>query len=1065
MPPILPIAQGKIFPECQESKNIPNPMKIPLTLLLSMAVSHADKLQLAEMEKLSEPERRDAEVSRLANDGASSPIKCYHFLKAAQSAGKPPLHVLAAERDYSGAYVSPYEYAIEKPNELFATGQSDISTRTEPTLEPICDSLLMIFDQNGKETRPFGGNNYISFGYLFDFDGDGILDRADSTNYGLENAEKHSVQVFKLESVEPKPQTLLRVIFNFHPRSADGANTWAFQCYDENSDGIPEIAFGQQAGENSLIRREIVFRFDKATGSYSAGKLPEKSHVRVISADDDLETIAKAGGLGYPLLEKGGNPLPSSRAKDPYVFQSLKNLPIADLAAFFQGKNRRDIFSGAEGSFPNRLPENLLSLAPKGAAMAIAEANRTPNHRAGYQLAIDDRHGIAPPASGWILYDWSSSGCYSSSSASYAIRFGVPEPVLLYFGDNHIGVVGRNRWADQPAHNARLVRLSEKEARFLAETLFWLDRIRSRVMLGNSDEISSSSSTADGFASVSLFPDDAAPRLLASDTAWATSSISGKWEADYEPETFVNLAGLLVDDGIPQILGDRWEKREITPHSLSTSTEQRLEPRVNDSERKRLAGLFAEILEMNSLQPIPADILRPLCSAAGAEALVSLLPSLEKLHASLPAPDEEEKEYEILRRRFARNHFGAPLADDPDDHMKDYERMETLEEKLRHQPAHVLRDPLESAITRLRLAADPDRLNQAIIDESPEKSWALNLLRRNDPAAWASFVSADYQKTPQEERSDILTTLAAGHPPAAAEIIRNLSPGERVGQILEIARFHHTHEPGSLAADIPEILKIVRDRDVDYYRRDAAMRFLSEIQLSPEQLQEFRSLLVTEIKKPVKSKESWMGDTCSCAVEALANLPAPSQHLSLLMKTPGIGKKAFGSGFKALSLMSENHPDRERILADFMRPQFTDSQGFMNGIFIKALSMDLRRLAPEIAAFASASPDAEDGDGADYSGGQFKSPVGHRYHIAREITALWSEKDPATLAKMWIAFACARPDHFEDEDATPLRNIAEKHIMTLPAPERKHALDEISRHIPVPEYHSATMAWLTSLAD
>ncbi len=1041
-------------------KVFPAFMKISVFFFLSIVASHAEILRVADMEKLSDPVQRDTEVTRLANGGDEYTLIHYHFLKATQSDGKPPLHVLAAERNYKSSYISAYEYQIEKPDELFTPEKSNVRARTEPSLDPIHESVLLVFDEKGKEIRPFGGNNFINIGYLFDFDGDGILDRADSTNYGLENARNHSVEVFEIESVEAKPRTILRVIYNFHPNNADEANKWTFECFDENKDGIPEIAFGPLAGS----QHEIIFRFDKATGTYSAGDLPEKPHVRVISADDNLEAIAIAGGLGYPLIEKGSSALFHEDAKKPYVFSSLKDLPIEELSAFFKGKKRRDIMDGAEGSFPDNLPKNFFGMAPKEAAMAIAEANRTPKHRAGYQLAIDDRNGTAPPASGWINYSWRSSGCYSSSSTFHAIRFGVPDPVLIVYGENSIGYVGRNPWADQPAHNARFIKLSEKESRFLADTIFWLDRIRSRSLIPESG-ISHFSSSGDGFASVNLFPDDGAPRHLASNTAWATTSISGNWNTEYKPETFVNLAGLLVDKGIPEILGDRWKNLKITPHSLTTPTEERLQPRVDDNARIQLAAIYSDILAINSQEPVPADILRPLCYAAGEEALVSLLPSLEKLHVSLPAPDVDEKEYQILRKRFTRDHFGAPLADDPNDHKEDHARMEALGEKLRYHPNHVLRDALESAITRLRLAADPERLKQAIIDETPEKSWALNLFRRTDPAAWAIFVSADFQKSDKSGRSIILSTLAAGHPPAVVDMIRNLKPKEKTELILDIARFHQEHEPENVAADVPEILKIVRNRKADFSLRDQAIRFLGDIEFPSEHLAEFRSLLVDEIKNPVKGKETWMGDSSATAVSALAKLPDPSQHLELILETPGISKNAFWSGFNAVAIMSADHPERERILADFISSQFIESQGFMNEIFMQVLVKDLRSLAPEILIFASFSPDTEDGDGADYSGGTFKSPVGNRYHIAREIIALWSEKDPTTLAKMWIAFVSAHPSEFDDKNSGPLRLFAEKHIMVLPATERKDALARISKQIPVPDYYGGTIAWLNSLTQ
>ena len=46
-------------------------------------------------------------------------------------------------------------------------------------------------------------------------------------------------------------------------------------------------------------------------------------------------------------------------------------------------------------------------MSPKDAAMNFVEANRSEKHRRHYRLALDDRGGVAPPNSGWIVHDGS----------------------------------------------------------------------------------------------------------------------------------------------------------------------------------------------------------------------------------------------------------------------------------------------------------------------------------------------------------------------------------------------------------------------------------------------------------------------------------------------------------------------------------------------------------------------------------------------------------------------------------------------------------------------------------
>jgi hypothetical protein len=1046
-------------------------MKALLFLPLIASIAHADELARADLAKLGDPEKALAEVTRIVMgpDRADYALMGYHFLKAGQPAGKPPLYVLCGERNYTSSFRSLGEYEIEEPSEIFGEKHRKVFGRREPSLDYIKDSVLYIFDDKGKEIRPFGGDNYIDGGHLYDFDGDGILDRAGSTNYGLDEAPDHDIRMFELQSVEPKPRDLLRVIFVWHPDSADEANEWIFRCTDADGDGRPEIRFGPKDPVDGENAEPFVFKWDKATGKFSAGEIPKGSHIRVLEAGETLKSIAKAGGLGYPLIGKTDSKEtpPAAKSRQPaYEFTSLADRSDKEIAALFKGRERRDFSDGAEGSFPDVIPENLFVMEPKQAALALADANRTAAHRRKFQLAIDDRNGIAPPASGWAQFSWTSSGCYSLSAELFAIRFGEPDPLLLKFGYNSIGVVGRNPWADQPARNLRMVKLSEKEAAYLAQTLFWLDRIRSRSLHQDDDHsISSFSSTADGFSSILLLPTGRDPQELASETDWATSTISGRWDGDYNREVFANLASLLIRTGVPKMLGKRWEADNDTGHhSLMTPTDERLRDRLGADMRAKLAADLAAVLAMDAEGTLPPDVITRLASTAGDEALVSLLPALRKKLAELPAESDEETECRALEKRFERDHFGDPLADEPQEHKDAYKRLTHLREKLRFFRPAILREPLADAVEKLRLASDSSLLKQAFLEKSPHAQWALSLLRRTEPETWAILVSADFATAAAEERRTIFATLAAGHPPAAAAMIPNFNKAERRDLIIEISDFHSKHAPGEFPNDIPVLMELVRDKKQDIYRRGGAMETLAAVDLSESQQEELTGLLVAELRTPQKGE--YFSGTLGYALEALASLPHPERHLDLVLSLSHIPKDAFGEGFAAVESMTRNHPDREKILAEFLKTQFVASSGMMNYHFTKALAYDLRILAPEIAAFANDSPDTEDGDGANYSGGNFKTPLGQRYHIAREITALWSEKDEETLARMWIAFVAAHPDDFQEHnEPSAIRQLAAKHIRALPSEARKEAITAILKEIPIPEYYADSLKWLKSLTD
>jgi hypothetical protein len=882
--------------------------------------------------------------------------------------------------------------------------------------------------------------------------------------------------VFKLQSIEPKPKTLLEVIFNWHPRSTRDENDWGFTCFDDNKDGLVEIGFGPASAIDPQEQRKFVFRWDPVAKRYSAGEIPEHSHIRVIKPGETLALIAKAGALGYPVIknssdsdsDEAARPLISNQA--PYVFRSLKDRPDAEFAAFFQGKMRRDSFSGPEDSFPNCLSESLWNLSPKHAAIAIAEANRTPTHRQRWKLAVDDRNGLTPPESGWLIHDWGSSGCYSFSSHSFVLRFGVPNPSLTVFGYNSIGAVGRNEWADQPAHNVRVIKLAGPEARFIADTIFWLDRIRTFSSRKTNDHRSSRhSSTADGFATLTLYPDHAPPRKLGNGTVWATSTISGNWDADFDQMVCINLAELFIATGFPKKLGDRWDvAAEIDRQSLVTPTKERLAPRVNADARQQLAEDFSAILEKHTKDPFPPAAVADLVSAAGVESLTGLLPTLKNLLAGLPAENAEDREFAALEKRFERDHFGNPLEDEETaEHKKAYARFTALRDKREFLTSAILRKPLIDSIHLLQLAGNTAELMNAADEEAPDSRWALTQLRRTDPDEWSIIMASKFRRADADNQQTIFETIASGNPAAAKRLIAGIDPARYRDLVVEIASYHKEHDVDSLTKDIPVLLSLIKDRKQNYSRRGQAMALLASLDLSPPVRKEFSTLLVKEIKEPQQGE--YGRSTLDNAVSALTEVEGTADHLELITSTSAIVDDAFEEGFEAILCMAKDRPDRDQLLADFIRPRFTKSNGMMNDIFLHTLTYNLRSLAPDIAKFATEGPIVTDGDGANSSGGRFKTPVGQRYHIAREITALWSESDPATAGRMWAFFVAAHPYQFGSEKRRSLSNqalseLAAKQIRSLPDTQRRKAIDSAISLMRISKYYISTETWLRSLA-
>ncbi len=1042
-------------------------MRILIAIAItSVATAQEDDLVKADLRKLMDPAQRDAEVKRL-DDCKDGQLVAYHFLSAPQREGKAPLHVLAVESSHLSSFSLGDGYKVEKPEKLFGTDQVAATAQLEPSLHPIQNRHLMVLDPKGREIRPFGGDNFISWGYCYDFNKDGVLERADYTNYSVDEAPEDDVQVFELQTIEAQPRSLLKVIYNWHPDAHFDKNCWSFTCTDEDKDGWVEIHFHPDGHADDPQR--ITFRWDTASKRYSAGALPPRSHVRVMAKHESLADIAKAGGLGYPIAKDPGSGTRDDATPPPqarYRFQSLKGKTAGEWMTFFNGTRRRDWTDGPSDSFANRIPTDLWQLGSKPAALSLAESNRTPSHRKAWKLAVDDRNGVTPPSSGWLVFDWGSSGCYSYSSNCYALHFGVREPTLTVFSSNSMGVVGHNPWADEPAYQVRRIQLEEPEARFMADTIFWLDRIRSHTQRQSESMSGGRSSTADGFATISLWPADGPPRQLAATTIWAMSSVSSQWEGEYNQTVFANLADLFMSEAVPQRLADRWKvANEIQPQSLMTPTRERIKPRTDNASRKRLTEIYGRILEQHHRDPAPATVLRELVVAAGQEALTELLDPLRKLEASIGPETAEDREFEILATRFARDHFGDALGDEPSEHKDAYARYQALRGKREFQASAVLREPLKHSFALLELAGHPDRLTDVAAGNMRETPWALTLRRRRSPDTWADILQSQFNHAADDDnRRAILHTLAEGSIEHAKRLIARIPAAKRRALIIEIARFHREHDEAAFTKDLPELLEIIGERTENLQRRAAAIDLLAGVALPPAVLEEATSLLITEIRKPQETEYGM--DTLSNAIRTLTSFPDAKRHLDLITGSPEIARKAFRAGFDAIATMTAGREDAKLLLANYLKPRFTACSGNMNELFLLILTHDLRPLAPELAGFASESPAVPDGDGADYSGGGFKSPIGHRYHLAREITALWSETDPATLGRMWIFFTVAHAHDFQpNDDNALLREAAASAISQMPLTERREAIDTALNLKPVPPHAVETERWLRTWAE
>jgi len=549
----------------------------------------ADHLEHVDLKKLLDPATSEAEVLALLerDDEASrkdprfasikSRLRDYHYVACPQGANKEILHTLLIGKDLdfgrnpAGREARP----ADKLDELFPSqgpARHIASPFAALRLERLEGYWLLVFGPDGREVRPFGGDNMLESGYFADFNHDGIIDKLDTTNYGV--TDDACVRVMALQTVERKPRYLLQVLYDWHPNQGDEANAWDYECFDDDHDGLIEIGFGPK---NQTRRREVVFRWDKERGAYAASNLDSQPHIRVLRNTDpwkEMKEIKAAGGLHYPLVTakpdapRENHPGPKS-PPPPFRFQSLKDCNDQEIARFMSGRPTPDAFQPEEAP-PDTLPNRFWEMEPKAAALALVKANVIPSREKRSRLAVDDSKRAHPPAAGWLVLDSSSAACYTARRSLTVLRFGIDQPFLFQTGTSRNGVVVANPLADRTGHSLRLIPLSVAEARFLADTLYWLGRVRGQVNDPDYPGGGCFGSTADGFGTLDWMIGKQAPRRIAGRLA-AVHSLAAAWRGKFDDTTYLNFTDFLLTEGLPVHLGKRWDTTApLTHRNLTT---------------------------------------------------------------------------------------------------------------------------------------------------------------------------------------------------------------------------------------------------------------------------------------------------------------------------------------------------------------------------------------------------------------------------------------------------------------------------------------------------------------
>lgn len=626
-------------------------------------------------------------------------------------------------------------------------GNSAYKIKNEEKLFPVEDARAMytslkdpgfvLFNADGESVGPYGGNNVIySPGIVKDINGDGLIERADHTNYHSDRSSSfkgpYYTTIFQVSTILPKPKVLLTVLYN------RGKNEWSYRFADPDGDGVFDIKLGTMTTDGLKVK--AIFRWDKAKGKYVGVNGDSGAHFVRMENENIPEQI-----------KKFDKEVPEFPADPDYVDYDSRDWQTWSLKG--------------DSMIKTRLPEGFWKLDPKQGALALSEANRYPGHKEIYRIAMDDLDGQAPPESGSISF--------STAYSQYFLRADPVESYLVYLRSNTNGGIFYNYGNNRPPYDIRICKLSYKNAKHLSDTLWWLDRIRTqRVIKSNTISIEMGP-TNDGIGSIIMRPSGKSPIIEYTGTTWATQSIAERWRSDYNRDTFLNLSEFLISSFLTERLGANWSQYD---QNQSWDTEG--SPQYQTEALARTREFAEQIIEMFTLDEtaISYGLMCRAVHFAGDFTLAHLAQQLKEIEAQLPESKNGPRTYEIVMAEMDKVNNKIPGAD----HItrkalgKKWDRLWKESKDLRTSTGasgiENLRNAIKVSLKQIELVNDAEALQKWASSKDQGFQWALQQLRKIDRKRYVSSLEWQLKESEGYWAQKIFAEIASIDPERAKEL-------------------------------------------------------------------------------------------------------------------------------------------------------------------------------------------------------------------------------------------------------------------------------------------------------
>jgi hypothetical protein len=943
---------------------------------------------------------------------------------------RPEWIVCPQEKGGAPVYIILYEflstddfsdtYKIKNSDQLFAQDKE----KAKKSLQKRDHLAFVVFTHDGKEITPYGGNNCLNEGVFEDINGDSLIERADHTSYGLDwkdkKKERMSIDVLEISVVSEKPQPLLNVLYNW------GEDDWDYQFVDRDKDGIAEIELGPPS-DAKIIDPQVIFTWDKIKKTYgsSAG---EKGEHFVVLSKGDIWAELKRLQTSQPEFPKEKKPVASTETRrafgpplkatpvesvssKPYEYRSLKEATDEEIIHYMgEGKPPAKSTEWAETA----VPKPFWSLPSKEAALAMANENRSSEHKQKYEIAIDDREQATPPEAASIIYSYSSARCYTAVDDFYFLRVDPKKSYLAFARGSDLGVVFYDPVHAGPRYDFRYAEISYQDARQIAQTIWWLNRVRTRKTFEDSSS-GGVFSTGDGNGGLLLMDAQGKAVLQISDRVWSGSVISC-WANNYNERVCLNLAEHLITRVLPKRVPDQWSPPKIK--SIPGKFFQKgVAPESEEEQWGEIQKQMETFLSLFSLDQrfLSHSILKQVVLAAGNSGTVEFLPKLRDMESVLSKTRPISRSAKVIEKELKE-------ADAREDLHKWYalhKELKEVEQGVNLESATIeLKIAVQDAISKITIAKNPDALLMMSKSKSKNGEWAFQRLKTLDPKLYVQALEWWLDHTDGKRKQQIFEEIVNMAPERAEEIAPKLPKDQR--EALLISVLGSRQKNGKILDEnkhVDALLKIVTNPKEKWDDRSHAMEFLvpeeDPLRFKSSKIDEaLIQILKDRLEKASLKKEDLLSEgaldnsfVARRAIDALSsrgNLDA-FVPMKKLWESEALDTDKTSNLTSLLRLAHKGGKAYTQQLLPALKANLKHTNFNLMEVIMDVWVVDLRELEPDLKRIATASPDDEEGFRVRQWGGA-ASDVNEKYHLARKVLSLWKEEDRLTRAKLIIAF-------------------------------------------------------------